>query len=289
MGQALPSNHPQARTSSWCQIRRGGEATTGQHDMNVLEDSVSNLLLEECNAIFYVTRSQKETELFVEFPNLQDVENMIVKLRKLLQGAWTVESWPEYASRLNKENMVTLEKGNMLWPLLERDAETGTSLTTKEQVNPVVAQAQRSARWDPPKPVADQILDDKDGAGANDNWKTVKSRSNPGEAHRRAMQQSRDCPNGLHCRMAATCSHRHKPEEEILFRDFPNQNFAKWKTSKCHNYQFCRKGKRCPYARSAADAWCPKCRKEGHYADECQFGTWFPMKMTQQWQGPRQR
>ncbi|KAM5348616.1 hypothetical protein ACJ41O_008440 [Fusarium nematophilum] len=242
--------------------------------MDVLEASVSNLLLANCAVIFYITRSQTETELFVEFPNLKSVENVILNVRELFKGVWTVESWPEYASRLNKKKLVTLEKGTMFWPLGEDDGENSPPLATKEKAKPVDTQAKPGGGWNLPKPVVGQIVDENGDTGAFDNWETVKSRNNPKGDHRRAMQRTQPCRDGLHCWRAATCSYGHTDEEKKLFRDFPNQNFSKWKTSECRDRAFCRKGKRCSYAHSEADAWCPKCRKWGHYSHGCRFGAW---------------
>lgn len=240
--------------------------------MDVLEASVSDLLLANCAVIFFITRSQTETELVVEFPNLKSVENMILKVRKMFKGDWTVESWPEYTSPPNEKNLVTLEKGTVYWPLGEDDGENGLSLAPKEKVKPVGTQAKPWQGWNVPKPVVEQTVDENGDTEAFDNWETQKPRKNPNAMHRRAMQRAQLCSDGLHCKKATACSYGHTEEEKRLFRDFPGQNFAKWKTSECRNREFCRKGKRCPYAHSEGDAWCRDCRKWGHYEDGCRLG-----------------
>ncbi|CAH0037995.1 unnamed protein product [Clonostachys solani] len=241
--------------------------------MDFLEDSVSSCLLGNCPIIFYITRSPAETELFVEFPNLKNVENIIFRVRELFKGDWTVESWPEYASRLHKETLVTREKGTMFWPLEENDGERNSPLAS-EQTKSDDVQAKPWTGWDRPKPLIGQSGNEDIDTGAFDDWETVGPRNNLNRAHRRNMQRTQACPYGLHCGEAAACGNYHTDEEKRLFRDHPNQNFTKWKTSPCLYYPRCLKGRDCAFAHSDADAWCPECHKQGHYKDGCQFGIW---------------
>uniref|UniRef100_A0A8H7N6J8 NYN domain-containing protein n=1 Tax=Bionectria ochroleuca TaxID=29856 RepID=A0A8H7N6J8_BIOOC len=209
--------------------------------MDFLEASVSSCLLENCPFLFYITRSRTETELFVEFPNLKNVERMIFEVRDLFKDDWTVESWPESSSRLNKETSVTREKGTMFQPCVKKRGERNSALAT-EQTKSVDGQAKPWSGWDLPKPFIGQSWNDDNDTVAFNDWETVKSRNDPKGAHRRAMQRTQACPYGQHCRKAAACGNHHTKEEEKLFEKSPNQNFTKWKTSRCRNFPYCRRG-----------------------------------------------
>jgi hypothetical protein len=235
------------------------------------EASVSSCLLENCPFLFYITRSRTETSLFVEFPNLKNVEGVIIRVRELFKDYWTVESWPEYSSRLNKKTLVTLEKGTMFWSWVQNDGEKNSPLTT-EQTKSVDVQAKPWSGWDRPKPLVGQSGSDDIDTGAFDGWEAVGPRNDLKRVHRRAMHRTQACPYGLHCRKAAAYGRYHTDKEKTLFRDFPNQNFTKWKTSRCRDYPYCPRGTQCGFAHSDTDAWCSKCHKQGHYEDGCGFG-----------------
>ncbi|KAK7222125.1 hypothetical protein V2G26_010128 [Clonostachys chloroleuca] len=241
------------------------------NSIDFLEGSVSDCLLGNCRFIFYITRSPTDTELFVEFPNLKNVERIIFDVRELFKDEWIVESWPEHASRLNKKTLITREKGTMFRPLDENDGKINSPLVT-EQAKSVDVQAKSWPGWNLPKPSIEQSGNEDIDTGAFDDWETVGSRNGPRRAHRRAMERTQACPYGLHCRKAAECGNRHTNEEETLFRKFPNQNFTKWKTSRCRYYPYCPKGTQCGFAHSDADGWCSKCHKQGHLEDGCRFG-----------------
>lgn len=261
-------------------------------DMDTLEASASDMLLGKCGLVFYITRSQTGEELFVEFPNIKSIENVILTVRELLKDRWTVVSWPEYASRFNKRAPVTIETGTLFRPLSE--SEHDGSPTIEEGPKPTQTQVKKEAK--PPQPQAKpwtgwnmNLLRPAKVAVANkenvprseptftkatqeDGWNTVTS-TNTKADHRRIMRQGQACSRGLHCREGNNCGHRHSEEERKLFRDFPHINFAMWKTKAC-NKPYCQEGRKCPYAHSEADAWCLKCYKTGHYTEACSFGAW---------------
>ncbi|KAL2207022.1 hypothetical protein CC79DRAFT_1306161 [Sarocladium strictum] len=240
-------------------------------DMNCLETSVSNTLLATCDVLFYITQSQTEPELFVEFPNLKSVESMILTIREQFKGEWRVESWPEYASRRNKKKLLALERGNMFSPLVN-EGQNAYPAVDRQQDTELVNHGLTPSPWDLRTAEEQQAS----GAGTNEdfsNWETVKSRNDPRADHRRFMQRKQVCRDGLRCRKASNCTYGHTRQETNLFEEYPFQNFAKWKTSECRNLAFCQKGKKCPFAHSEAEAWCQKCYKEGHYVSGCEFGT----------------
>lgn len=241
-------------------------------EMNCLETCVSDTLLAWCPVLFYITQSQTEPELFVEFPNLNSVESMILNVRELFKNEWRVESWPEYASRRNKKKLLAPERGTMFWPLTNKEDENDDPALARQQDSERGTHGDSQSRSDllnTGGQLGPSVSCDEDFS----NWETVKSRSNPRADHRRSMQRGQRCHDGLRCRKARNCPHGHTLQEKGLFEEYPFQNFTKWKSVKCRNLEFCHKGKKCPFAHFEAEVWCLKCKREGHYSSDCQFGT----------------
>ncbi|TPX07077.1 uncharacterized protein E0L32_010972 [Thyridium curvatum] len=231
----------------------------GDLSLNDIEHFICDQLLQ-LGRLFYITRSQTETEMFVEFPKVENIEAMVLKAGELFDGILKVRSWPEYANSANKNLPVLVETSNMYTPLTGENGQFATTASPKGGYRALNGLG-----------VSDsgeiQGLKDPDN---NDGWQTV-ARSDLGKDHRRGLRQTQRCPERIRCKKRGECGYRHTDEERDLFRDMPNQNFGLWKTKACNNVPYCRRGKRCGFAHSAAEAWCLRCRLEGHYTEKCRY------------------
>ncbi|KAK1762489.1 hypothetical protein QBC33DRAFT_281548 [Phialemonium atrogriseum] len=235
-----------------------------------LESSVCEQLIQ-LGRLFYITRSKTETEMFVEFPRVENIEAMIFKARERFKEMLTVLSWPEYASRFNKDRPAKVETINMYAPLTDDNGQYSTSAMAKEENDPVERKVKPSFSTAEPgsghrQNEEMQGLNDPDD---NDGWQTV-SRSDRGKDHRHALRQTQRCPYRIRCKKRGECGYRHSYEELDLFRDNPNQDFGLWKTRKC-DLSYWHRGKQCRFAHTQDEAWCPRCRDEGHYTEECRY------------------
>jgi hypothetical protein len=213
--------------------------------------------------LFFIISLKAETEaetvICVDFPTVKNIEAMVLQARERFEGKATVLSWPEYASRVQKEPAI-VETSNM-YELLE----------AREQREPVERKDKVSSPAEPDggrrgREVM-QGLNDPDN---NEGWGTV-SRSDPGKDHLRAMRQTQQCRYGVHCRKKGECGYRHSDEERNLFQNNPTRDFRLWKTQKCKHGLCLRTRKQCGYAHSRDEAWCLHCSQEGHYTEECRY------------------
>ncbi|KAM5344871.1 hypothetical protein ACJ41O_010733 [Fusarium nematophilum] len=248
-----------SQTIVLCEFAEAGE-------YKKLELSVGRQLVR-LGHLFYITRTKAETEMFVEFPDIQGasgLDSILLKVREMFKGTLTVRSWPE--SRFSKEPPTMLEFSNMYAPLKDDGS------TAKEERQPVDRKAKPSSTTEPEgghgEIEATQSLNDPDPDGDNDGWTPV-TRSNPTKGHHRAIRREQPCPHGIRCEKRGECGYVHTDEERRLFQGKPRQNFRLWKTAMC-NKPYCRDGKRCAFAHSQDEAWCLRCHVEGHFIDECQ-------------------
>ncbi|KAK7432271.1 hypothetical protein QQZ08_001216 [Neonectria magnoliae] len=234
-----------------------------------LEASVCEQLMQ-MGRLFYITRSKTGPDMAVEFPNAPDIEAVIFEAREIFKDMLVVLSWPEYASRFSTNPLAMGEISNMYAPLTNGNGQCSAHVTAKEVQEPIEPKAKPPSAMDTEggRKENEESQSFKD-PNDNNGWKMV-TRSDPGKSHRRAMRQTQQCPDRVRCRKRGECGYRHSDEERDLFRDNPNQDFGLWKTSKCE-IAYCRRGKRCRYAHTQDEAWCFRCRHEGHFIEECQY------------------
>ncbi|EXJ55428.1 hypothetical protein A1O7_08355 [Cladophialophora yegresii CBS 114405] len=234
-----------------------------------LESFVHEQLIQ-LGRLFYTTLSKAETEVFVEFPKVKNIEAVIHKARELFKGVLTVLAWPEYSSRFREDLPAMVETSNMYAPLTDDNDQNSTDVTAKEEDKHVEREVKPSSTTDPESGRREseemQGLNDPDD---NDGWQ-VAARSDLGRDHRRGLRRTQPCPDRVRCKKRGECGYRHSDEERNLFRDNPNLNFQLWKTKKCTR-AYGHSSKRCAFAHGQNEAWCLRCRHEGHYNEECRY------------------
>ncbi|KAF7546085.1 hypothetical protein G7Z17_g8668 [Cylindrodendrum hubeiense] len=208
-----------------CEFTDSGEfAGPGQSN---LESSVWGQL-SHLGSLFYTTRSQTGTELFVEFPREKDMNDVILKARGLLSDM-TVLSWPEYRARFNKDPPASVETSNMYESLTVSTGQYSPPATAEKECEPTKNKAKPPSTSEPEGGHGEneelQLLNNSEDSGG---WQTV-ARGDHGKQHRRAMRKNQRCPDRLHCEKAGECSYDHTNKERDLFRDNPNQDFRKMK------------------------------------------------------------
>ena len=233
------------------------------------EDGVGRELIT-LSRLFYLTPSTATRDIFVEFPNVVNIEAMVHKARDLFDGTLRVVSWPEYAQRFNRPIPDVAEKKNIYKPLTDKRLPLSA-----DNADPAEREPFKKANRSPSNGVIQtgdwegeetrRLGNPDDGEG----WQTV-SRSDPAKDHRRAPSQTQRCSYRIRCRKRGECGFQHTKEETDLFRDNPTQNFGLWKTKRC-NREFCNRGKRCAFAHPQEEGWCAFCRHEGHCSDECPY------------------
>ncbi|KAI5462108.1 hypothetical protein BGZ63DRAFT_383010 [Mariannaea sp. PMI_226] len=235
--------------------------------------------LLELTRLFYFTRSKNESEMFVEFPKANYIETVIKEARKLFNGTLKVVSWPEYASRFNKDPPDMVETSNMYAPLTDDNDQGSTDATAKEEEGqPEKEQGgEEEEKYGKAKPsntaegecrrIEKEGIESSNKFDDNGGWTTV-TRSNLGKAHGSKMRQDQQCRDRLHCRKRGDCGYLHTDKERDLFRDNPKQDFGLWKTKECTK-NYCHRGKQCSYAHTQEEAWCRLCHQEGHFTERC--------------------
>ena len=238
-------------------------------DGDELRSSVLEQLMQ-LGRLFYITLSKTKMEMFVEFPRENHIETMVLKARDLFKDMLTVLSWPEYASNLKADLTAFVATSNMYAPLTNDDGQGSAEFTANEEHETTVPETRPSNETVPRAEQSDnqktQGLDDPD---ENSGWSTV-TRSDPGNEHRRRLQKTQQCKQGIRCERGGECGFRHTEEEHNHFRDHPGFVFKAWKTMPCTRAN-CRQGKRCSFAHTQEEAWCRQCRHEGHFFQDCRF------------------
>ncbi|KAK3318979.1 hypothetical protein B0H66DRAFT_623248 [Apodospora peruviana] len=179
--------------------------------------------------LFFVRWSQSATELIVEFPKvekLEDLESIIDKTRQLFDEWLTVVSVAQYLNRSEDTKWGVGEMGNVYGTVdnihYKPDEQTQPTEVTSEQApsGPAVDNSE--------SPRADKITaegnndrnrnDDDDGGNDDDNpnpWQMV--RIDRGPSHNRDLRRTQNCSRGIHCKQAVECGFRHTEEEKVLF------------------------------------------------------------------------
>ncbi len=210
------------------------------------EDSICDRLLNT-RQLFWKTRWDGEADLCIEFPEVDQIEKIILQARQLLPDI-TIQSWPEYRARFfNKDPTDELKTVNM-YELLGEPLQN----LTLNNINNIIENAD------------DNAGDNDDDTDAGD-WKTVVNKNGPGKRHRRIVNQRQDCPYGLRCKKKDECGYRHTAEERQLFRQNPGQNLRLWKTQLCRYAPNCYRGRECHYAHTESEARCLDCEQTGHF------------------------
>lgn len=236
------------------------------------EEDVESYVCQKLIALgrlFYTTQSETKTEMFVEFPIVNNIDTVLHDVRKIFRESFAVLSWPEYSSRFQR-GLPSTKTSNMYSPLSE-DARPGpptfavTAPERREQAF-VGASDPIATYWE---------AEEMQGSGSvdsNDGWSTVR-RSDPKSRHRR-LHRTQDCGDGIRCRKGGSCGYQHTNAEQNLFQCYSgsNINLLKWKTKEC-NKSHPHASKECPFAHADDEAWCLVCRHEGHYTDSCQYRT----------------
>jgi hypothetical protein len=232
------------------------------------EDAVS-AELSQLHLLFYTNNSASKTVIFVEFPRVLNIENVLLKARQIFKGKCTVLSWPEYANSSRNDTETALESRNRYAPL-----ETEDKITSDADPNTEDQKEEEGliSSGDANSPQSNEAY--KDGVtdarpGDIDEWETV-SRSDPAKTHRRHQRQSQQCPEGIRCSKRGDCGYRHIPSEQMIFESYPGQDMRWWKTKRC-NRVGCRQGSKCPFAHNDGESWCLYCKALGHVVDSCQW------------------
>ena len=171
------------------------------------ENAVCDVLLAT-RQLFYTTRFDGETNLCIEFPRLNQIEDVILQARRLLPDI-TILSWPEYRARFNKglRDGETVRSSN-IYELLEEpqtavtraeekeDFQVGSGVPGRKAGNPastseggqdarVVAELQNmklnKEETDENANANNDNSNNSDGGG----WETVVGKNDPGRRHRR--------------------------------------------------------------------------------------------------------
>ncbi|KAH7318337.1 hypothetical protein B0I35DRAFT_240633 [Stachybotrys elegans] len=229
--------------------------------------------LLQIGRLFFISTSQTGLELFIEFPTVKDMDDIIRQVRELgapeLLSSMTVLSWAEHWGRLKKDSpsvvKTTVGHINKFTLLMNNPEELSTSVGAEEGQEPT----QRTGN--PWRSIA-EVQGQQQGQVKEPNdqpWET-KSRRGAAKTHMREARKEQRCPSHLRCAKARDCGYSHTEEERNLFRDHPNQDFRFWKTKKCRT-PYCRRGKRCRFAHTQEEAWCLRCLVEGHSIEECRY------------------
>lgn len=233
-----------------------------------LESSICKQLVE-FRYLFYITISKTGEDIIVEFPGIESIEGMIVKVRDLYKDILTVLSWPEYTSHLKEKPPAMLEDSNRYAPLVDGDGRRSTGNEAKEGHEPVESKAKShssASHWGNGEV---QRLNDanKEDDGP---WQIV-NRSDPKAARRRNTRQSLPCAEGIRCPKRGDCGSLHSDQERKLFQKYPDRDFRWWKTQECQFKRCNNSGRECGYAHGREEAWCTRCRCEGHFPTECRY------------------
>ncbi|CAK7199211.1 hypothetical protein SEUCBS139899_001884 [Sporothrix eucalyptigena] len=258
--------------------RDSRRAAPASRTRSLLEKAVCDKLLL-LGRVFYITRAPStggaaatvsDITLYIEFPRVDNIEELFPRLRKDFRGKATVLSWPQYNSQFKHPALPAITTRNLYAPLNADNAEV-------QEVKPL-PEDEKEEEDDEGLDGSSGSLDDTQASPSNtatsqsdSPWQTVR-RSNPAQGHRRSLRSTQPCPNGIRCGRRGDCGHRHTGEERRLFADLPQQNFKKWKTAPCRfDAIMCHRGKKCAFAHSQKETWCLRCRHEGHYTTDCRY------------------
>ena len=76
------------------------------------------------------------------------------------------------------------------------------------------------------------------------------------------------CQWGVNCATGSKCKYKHSKYETEVFRRWPKVNFQKWKSALCKKHKD-QTAESCPYAHDEDEAWCLKCKMNGHFTKNC--------------------
>ena len=247
------------------------------HDYTAICDRINTL-----GRIFYTRKTKVDTELIVEFRNNLDLSRAIRVLQGLLGSVATVIDWPQYTTRHHNTVTPVLDTGNMFAPIAEDGSLAERDLVDlpleRSHANSPhggdVADAGHFVHGDAPNL---QLGVEQPGASAAsdaDDWRRV-TRQNRANMHFRKNNQGRHCSYGIRCAKRGQCSSKHTDQELSMFRDPENANvnFTRWKTQPCRyaDGRCYRTRARCPYFHASEEAWCTRCRCQGHSIANCYF------------------
>lgn len=240
-----------------------------------IHDGVEKLVCDQIlrlGRLFYLIPSKTGREMFVEFPRVENIEAMILKTRRLFKGIATVLSWPEFEQQSPGPPTPLGATMNKYAPLQEEsesltDSDDEVDSIDQDQIGlgGQIGQIGQIA-WQPTATSPPCGLENPDDCGG---WTTVNG-DNMGQRHRRAQKHTQRCPNKIRCKKRGQCGFQHSDEEHRLFEANPGQDLTKWKTKMC-KYQHCLRGRACGYAHNPAEAWCLRCKCEGHLLSSCRY------------------
>ncbi|KAJ3458002.1 hypothetical protein MRS44_012111 [Fusarium solani] len=283
--------------TSYRSTRRSGKVTpsctlvlyefTGPESTDPLDaEAIVCNELDEWGRLSFITPSNVTNEFYVEFPgvkNINDMDDLIAKAEDQFEGLWKVMSWPRYANRFNEGPPAMVETSNMFAPLEGDEDQKSVDIMAKEESQRTQHSANASSATanvrDPSNPwklpAGGEQSENAEASSLNDpsnsntdKWETV-TRTNLRSGH----HAKQPCPYGIRCGKRGDCGHLHTKEERDLFQALPEQNFKKWRTSKCRHGDRCYLGKRCAYYHTPAEAWCTLCHVEGHGREDFASGS----------------
>lgn len=222
--------------------------------------------------LFWITRSKSGNELFIEFPDIPNIEAIILKIRELFGDTLTVLSWPQYLGRRPDKNPpIMLESSNRYARLGDdKGMDSIQDTATAQRLEPPRVKARMPDAEQPGgEKEKDNVMRGCIDPDNDEGWQTV-SGSNQKKKHHRDIRKSQQCRNGIHCEKGGECGFAHSQEERDLFRDNPYQDFRVWKSKMCdapHRHR----GKHCRFAHGQDEAWCLSCYDNGHFTEACRF------------------
>lgn len=80
--------------------------------------------LLQLGCIFYTTRSKKRPEIIAGFPDVDNVESVIFRAKKLFSEDISVSSWANYISRFNKHLPDVVETVDIFRPVANKDEDS---------------------------------------------------------------------------------------------------------------------------------------------------------------------
>ena len=232
------------------------------------EDAVS-MELSQLQHVFYTNSTASKSALFVEFPYISNIENMLLKAKEMFASRCSVLSWPEYTNAAAKPHFETPLESRNRYATLTNEGDSNSASTVRVD-EPKVEVGGSQLLTSPSTDVRPAHEQAPEAVTADDEGWQVVTRSDPANDHRRRQRHRQQCPDGIRCSQRGDCAYRHSSEERRIFDRNQNRDMRRWKTRKC-SYADCRLGTNCAFAHSKEESWCIYCRVLGHCVEDCQW------------------
>ncbi|UPK94591.1 hypothetical protein LCI18_005526 [Fusarium solani-melongenae] len=245
---------------------------TGPESTNLNTEAIVCNELDGWGRLSFITPSNVTNEFYVEFPrvkNINDMDGLIAKAETQFEGLWKVMSWPRYANRFNEGPPAMVETSNMFALLEGGKDQNSVEIKAKEESQSIQHSTNMSSATG-----STNIRDPSNPwklPARSEQSKNAEASSLDDSSNSNTVEWKTPCPYGIRCGKRGDCGGLHTKEERDLFQTLPEQNFKKWRTSKCRYGDRCYLGKKCAYYHTSAEAWCTQCHVEGHGREDCKF------------------